>query len=85
MKSRRPWDLNSRITPIVRTSTSVPIERVQHREDRVTCRDGNSNPGEVNPGGGHQDASYSGISSNQMGNYQVLVCLKERSKNRAAK
>lgn len=85
MKSRRPWGLNSRITPIVRTLTSVPIERVWHREDRVTCRDDNSNPGEINPGGGHQNTSYSGISSNQMDNYHVLVCLKERLKNHAAK
>lgn len=49
--------------------------------------DDNSHPGEVNPGGGHQNASYSGGSSNQMDNYlyHVLACLKERPKNRTAK
>lgn len=84
MKRKRPWGPNSRITPTVRTLTSVPIERVWHREDRVTCRDDNSHPGEVNPGGSHQNVNYSGSSSNQIDNYQVLVCLEERPKNHAA-
>lgn len=85
MKRRRLWGLNPRITPTVRTLTSVPTERVWHREDRVTCRDDNSHPGEVTPGSGHQNASYSGSPSNQMDKYHVLVCLKEKPKNHAAK
>lgn len=49
--------------------------------------DDNSHSGEVNPGGGHQYATYSGSSSNQMGNYlyHVLECFKERSENCRAK